>query len=68
MTAARAVRGDHDEIGLTDGEQRGLQACPHVRMVTVRDAGHAVLVERPAPVADVVVDAVAATGWGKTPR
>jgi pimeloyl-ACP methyl ester carboxylesterase len=53
------VRGDHDEIGLTDGERRGLEACPHVRMVTVPDAGHAVLVEQPARVAEVVVDSVA---------
>lgn len=57
---AWVVRGDHDEIGLTDGERRGLEACPRVRMVTVPDAGHAVLVEQPARVADVVVDAVAA--------
>jgi pimeloyl-ACP methyl ester carboxylesterase len=42
--------------------------CPHVSMVAVPDAGHAVLVERPAQVADVVVDAVAAPGWGKSPR
>jgi pimeloyl-ACP methyl ester carboxylesterase len=53
------VRGDHDEIGLTDGERRGLEACPHVRMVTVPDAGHAVLVEQPARVAEVVMDSVA---------
>ena len=41
---AWVVRGDHDEIGLTDGERRGMEACPHVRMVTVPDAGNAVLV------------------------
>lgn len=65
---AWVVRGDHDEIGLTAGERRGLEACPHVRMVTVPDAGHAVLVEQPARVADVVVDAVAATGEANTSR
>jgi pimeloyl-ACP methyl ester carboxylesterase len=58
---AWVVRGDHDEIGLTDAERRELTACPHVRMVTVPDAGHAVLVEQPARVADVVLEAVAAT-------
>ncbi|GAA3806311.1 hypothetical protein GCM10022403_045420 [Streptomyces coacervatus] len=57
---AWVVRGDHDEIGLAGGERRGLEACPQVRMVTVPDAGHAVLVEQPARVAEVVVDAVAA--------
>jgi pimeloyl-ACP methyl ester carboxylesterase len=58
---AWVVRGDHDEIGLTDGEQLVLEACPRIHMVTVPDAGHAVLVEQPARVADVVVEAVAAT-------
>ncbi|WP_405866679.1 alpha/beta fold hydrolase [Streptomyces sp. NBC_00005] len=57
---AWVVRGDHDEIGLTDSERRGLEACPHVWTVTVPDAGHAVLVEQPARVADVVVDAITA--------
>ncbi|MGI5459923.1 alpha/beta fold hydrolase [Streptomyces sp. CA-249302] len=56
---AWVVRGDHDEIGLTDGERRDLEACPHVRMVTVPDAGHMLLVEQPARVADVIVDAIA---------
>ncbi|MGW1749063.1 alpha/beta fold hydrolase [Streptomyces sp. NPDC002092] len=55
------VRGDHDEIGLTDVERRGLEACPQVRTVTVPDAGHLVLVEQPARVADVILDAAAAT-------
>jgi len=57
---AWVVRGDHDEIGLTDDERAGLEACPHIRMVTVPDAGHALLVEQPARVAEVIVEAVAA--------
>ncbi|MFF4584928.1 alpha/beta fold hydrolase [Streptomyces sp. NPDC001388] len=57
---AWVVRGDHDEIGLTDAERRGLAACPHIRTVTVPDAGHAVLVEQPAAVAEVVAEAVTA--------
>ncbi|MET7474010.1 alpha/beta hydrolase [Streptomyces sp. NPDC005648] len=56
------VRGDHDEIGLAEDERRDLEACPHVRMVTVPDAGHLVLVEQPARVADVIVEAVSAAG------
>lgn len=55
-----AVRGDRDEIGLTDGERRGLEACPHVRTVTVPDAGHLLLVEQPAAVARIVAEAAAA--------
>lgn len=57
---AWVVRGDHDEIGLTDVERRGLEACPQVRMVTVPDAGHLVLVEQSARVADVILDAATA--------
>jgi pimeloyl-ACP methyl ester carboxylesterase len=56
---AWVVRGDHDQVGLTEGERRELEACPYVRMVTVPDAGHAVLVEQPARVADVIVEAAA---------
>ncbi|MER5429943.1 alpha/beta hydrolase [Streptomyces sp. NPDC002588] len=57
---AWVVRGDHDEIGLTDDERRGLEACPHLRLVSVPDAGHAVLVDQPAAVAEVVAEAVTA--------
>ncbi|OAR27478.1 hypothetical protein A8W25_04395 [Streptomyces sp. ERV7] len=51
------VRGDHDEIGLKDEERLQLEADPRVTMVTVADAGHAVLVEQPARVAEVIVEA-----------
>ncbi|MEH0548406.1 alpha/beta hydrolase [Streptomyces sp. B21-105] len=57
---AWVVRGDRDGIGLTDGERRGLDACPRVRTVTVADAGHLALVEQPAAVAAVVAEAVTA--------
>ncbi|WP_181139804.1 alpha/beta fold hydrolase [Streptomyces sp. Ru71] len=55
------VRGEHDEIGLTGGERRGLEACPHVTLVTVPDASHLLLVQKPARIADVVLEAAAAT-------
>jgi pimeloyl-ACP methyl ester carboxylesterase len=58
---AWVVRGDHDEVGLTEAERLDLEACPRIRMVTVPDAGHAVLVEQPGRVADVVLQAVAVT-------
>jgi pimeloyl-ACP methyl ester carboxylesterase len=57
---AWVVRGDRDEIGLTDGERRELEACPHVRMVTVPDAGHMLLVQQPERVAAVIAEAAAA--------
>jgi pimeloyl-ACP methyl ester carboxylesterase len=54
---AWVVRGDHDEIGLTDAERRELEACSQIRMVTVPDAGHLVLLDQPAHVAEVVLAA-----------
>jgi len=54
---AWVVRGDRDEIGLTDDERRALEACPRVTLVSVPDAGHAVLVQQPARVAEVIVEA-----------
>ncbi|MER6960249.1 alpha/beta hydrolase [Streptomyces sp. NPDC000618] len=58
---AWVVRGDRDAIGLTDAERRGLEACPGVRMVTVSDAGHLLLVDQPAAVAEVIAEAAMAS-------
>ncbi|MFJ5546209.1 alpha/beta fold hydrolase [Streptomyces sp. NPDC093225] len=57
---AWVVRGDHDEIGLTDEERRLLEAAPRITLVTVPDAGHMVLVEQPARVVEVIVEATRA--------
>ncbi|GAA2746871.1 alpha/beta hydrolase [Kitasatospora cinereorecta] len=54
---AWVVRGDHDEIGFQPNERRIIEACPRVRLVAVPDAGHAVLVDQPAAVAEVIVEA-----------
>ena len=35
--------GEHDEVGLTDEERRGLEACPSVTMATIPDSGHMML-------------------------
>lgn len=61
---AWVVRGDRDEIGLTEHELQGLRACPQVTMVAVPDAGHAALVEQPARIAEVIVEAAGA-GTGR---
>lgn len=51
---AWVVRGDRDEIGLTDAERAGLDAAPAVTLVEVPDAGHLVMVDQPARVAELV--------------
>jgi pimeloyl-ACP methyl ester carboxylesterase len=48
--------GDADEIGLTDEERRGLEASPHVRLVTISDATHFMVVEQPAQIAKLICE------------
>jgi pimeloyl-ACP methyl ester carboxylesterase len=58
---AWVVFGDRDEIGLTDEERRGLDACQSVMMVTVPDASHMVMTDQPARTADLVFEVVSGT-------
>ncbi|MDP9346129.1 MAG: alpha/beta hydrolase [Actinomycetota bacterium] len=46
------------EVGLTDEERRGLESCPSVELVTIRGSGHLALVDNPAIVAGLILDAV----------
>jgi pimeloyl-ACP methyl ester carboxylesterase len=55
---ARVVFGEHDEIGLTDDEREFLEHCPSVTLVTLADAGHFTLNEKPSEVADILLDAL----------
>jgi pimeloyl-ACP methyl ester carboxylesterase len=55
---AWVVFGEHDDIGLTDPERQTLEACPDVTMVTISDAGHFALNQKPAQIAELVLDAV----------
>jgi pimeloyl-ACP methyl ester carboxylesterase len=55
---AWVVRGDRDEIGLSDEERRGLEACPSVTMVTVPDAAHFIMTDRPDRTAELLVEVV----------
>ncbi|WP_371502474.1 alpha/beta hydrolase [Kitasatospora sp. NBC_00374] len=59
-SGARAwvVRGDRDEVGLTDSERAGLEACPSVTLEVIPDSGHLVMVEQPDAVARLIADAV----------
>ena len=55
---AWVVFGDRDEIGLTRDERVALEACPHVTIVMIPDAGHFTLNEKPGRIAELVLDAV----------
>jgi pimeloyl-ACP methyl ester carboxylesterase len=55
-TTAYVVFGDNDEIGLTDDERRMLEACPDVRLITLADATHFMIVEQPARIAELIVE------------
>ncbi|MED7952975.1 alpha/beta hydrolase [Streptomyces sp. BE20] len=59
-SGARAwvVRGDRDEVGLTDAEHAALEACPSVTLEVVPDSGHLVMVEQPHAVARLIADVV----------
>ena len=52
------VFGDNDEIGLTDEERRGLEACADVTLVTVANATHGLIIEQPARIADLILELV----------
>lgn len=52
------VFGDNDEIGLTDQERSGLEACADVTLVTVADATHGLIIEQPARIAELILELV----------
>ncbi len=52
------VSGDNDEIGLTDEERSGLEACPDVTLVTVTDATHGLIIEQPTRIAELILELV----------
>jgi pimeloyl-ACP methyl ester carboxylesterase len=52
------VFGDNDEIGLTDEERGGLEACADVTLVTVADATHGLIIEQPARIAELILELV----------
>jgi pimeloyl-ACP methyl ester carboxylesterase len=54
------VRGDRDEIGLSDEERRGLEACPNVTLLTVPDAAHFIMTDRPDRTAELLLEIVGA--------
>ena len=56
---AWVVFGDRGDVGLTDNEREVLDNCPTVTSVTISDAGHFTLNQKPGEIAGLVLDAVA---------
>ncbi len=59
---AWVVFGERDEVRLADEERRALEACPGVELITIADATHLTLVERPDQVAKLIVRAAGMEG------
>jgi pimeloyl-ACP methyl ester carboxylesterase len=59
---AWVVFGEQDEIGLTDDERDVLENCPSVSVVTIADAGHFTLNEKPREIAELVLAALPDAG------
>lgn len=57
-TPAWVVFGDHDDVGLADAERAQLERCSSVTLVTICDAGHFTLNEKPAEIAAVLFEAL----------
>ena len=57
---AWVVFGERDDIGLTDDERRSLEECPHVTLITISDAGHFTLNEKPDQIAELIVGMLSA--------
>lgn len=58
---AWVVFGQHDDIGLTEPERRGLEECTTVSIVTIPEAGHFALNQQPGRVAELVLEATSNT-------
>jgi len=52
--------GERDDVKLADDERRELEACPRVTLVTIPDAGHLTINEKPGRVAELILEAVSA--------
>jgi pimeloyl-ACP methyl ester carboxylesterase len=55
---AWVVFGEDDDIGLTDEERDVLEQCPSVTLVTIADAGHFALNQKPGEIAEILLTAV----------
>jgi pimeloyl-ACP methyl ester carboxylesterase len=57
---AWVVRGDEDEIGLTDEEAGVLEAAPNIGVVTIPGARHFSMTDQPAAVTQTILEAAGA--------
>jgi pimeloyl-ACP methyl ester carboxylesterase len=58
---ASVVRGEHDEVGLTEQEHAELTRAVNVRLSTIRGARHFMMTDQPARTAEVILNAIGAT-------
>ena len=54
---AWVVFGERGDVGLAEDERRALESCPGVTLVTIPDTGHFALTDKPARVAELILDA-----------
>jgi pimeloyl-ACP methyl ester carboxylesterase len=59
---ATVVFCDRSQIGLTDEERSGLEACPNVTLVDLADCGHMVMTDQPARTAELILELVSTDG------
>ena len=55
------VFGDNDDIGVTAAERGVLEACPTATLISIADAGHFTLNQRPDAIGRIVLDAASAS-------
>jgi pimeloyl-ACP methyl ester carboxylesterase len=57
---AWVVFGERDDVGLTDDERRALEECRQVTLITIPEAGHFTLNEKPDRIAELIVEMLSA--------
>jgi pimeloyl-ACP methyl ester carboxylesterase len=55
---AWVVFGDPGDVGLAGAEREQLERCPSVNLFTIADAGHFTLNEKPAQIAEILLEAL----------
>lgn len=62
------VFGERDDVGLSHDERSVLEECSNVTLVTILDAGHMALVEKPGEIAELILAAVGLPATTSVPQ